>query len=140
MYASESDTCRRRILLVSELKIGAAFAGLLKGDDRDVDVVESYGRHEAMYVGLRHQAYDVVVLTNTTLLPCHILEVIPEIQSRFPAVRIVVMSGWMEPPFVKSLARLGIRDVFRLVADAETIKRRIVALTKGEIRRDDLLN
>lgn len=131
---------RHRILLVAEPVAARLFGAMLADADVELHQVESYGRHEALYVGLAHRAYDVVILTNTTLAWWHFFEVIPVIQERFPGVRILVASGWMEPSFVQMLARLGVRDVFRLIDCGERMKQRILDLARGEERLDDLAN
>ena len=81
-----------------------------------------------MYAKLASRVYEVVVLSNTTLAPGHILEVVPEIQFRFPSVSIVVLSGYMEDDFASRLVSLGVHDVFKMPSEARDAARRILAI------------
>ena len=116
---------------MSEVELGTVLTAMLQAKHLAVDVVESYGRHDAMYASLSRGAYDVVLLSNTTLTPKLILEVAPVIQSRFPAVRIVVLSGWMENDFVVSLELLDVHDVFKMTEGIEAAVHRIAELVNG---------
>jgi DNA-binding NarL/FixJ family response regulator len=117
-----------RVLVVSEEPLGGIMTRLLQAEGLTVDVVLSYGRHQTMYAKLAERAHDVVVLTNTTLTPTHILQVIPVIRRLFPWVRIVVLSGWLEGEFLSALERLEVRDAFKLPADLAAAVRRIHTL------------
>lgn len=127
---SESETAvssarLHRLLLVSDVPLAKLLVALLQAEDREIDSVESYGRYHALYAKLSCQAYDVVVLTNTTLTPKLILQVTPEIQWRFPAVSIVVLSGVMADDLAARLASLGIHDVFEMPNETFDAVRRI---------------
>ena len=127
-----TDTGFHKVLIVSEAPLGLVLTRMLQDRHVAADVVESYGRHAAMFAKLAEGEYPVVVLSNTTLTPKLMLEVIPEIQLRFPSVTILVLSACLESDFAASLERLRVHEVFKMLEDFEAAVERIAELVEGK--------
>jgi len=83
----------------------------------DVSFVARYNRLEQVYEELSRNPYDMVIPTNFVLTPVSITRLVPEIRSRFPLVKILVISGHAQLAYVNDLARKGADDFYALPFD-----------------------
>ena len=100
----------KAVLIIAD-ELGPPLREVLEREGLDVSIVKSYGRLEEVYSELARKHYDLVIPTNNSLGPQHLLEVVPEIRKRHPKIRIVVLSGYHPPDFVSRLQQSGI-DAF----------------------------
>ena len=112
--ANSTDKWVKRSILLIAAKdpLGDIFSQALVEEGFDVVVVESYGRLDEVYSELSRKKYDLVIATNNSLTPTHILELIPEIKRRWPDIKVVVLSGYYFPDFVVELKRANIDEFF----------------------------
>jgi len=122
-----SITKRHKILVVAD-ELGMILKEFLHAEGFDDNIVKSYGRLEEVYSELARLEYDMVILTNNSLRPGDILDLVPEIKLRFPGIRILVLSGYTSLDFVLKLKREKIDDFFPLPFKADELLPRIKEL------------
>jgi DNA-binding NtrC family response regulator len=104
-----------KILVVGELnQVGGFISTVFNKKGFDATVVDSsrYIKETCVeiYGELSRKNYDMVLLTNNGLSPNKILNLIPEIKKKHPAIKIFVLSGFNTPEFIKDLEKEGIDD------------------------------
>ena len=116
----EQSRPARSILLVCDREegLGEVLQAELEDEGFGSEIVESYGRLDEIYNELSVPGYRMVILTNNSLSPPHIVAVVPEIRKRFPAIKIVVLSGYTESAFVAKLHNAGINAFFEMPFDS----------------------
>ena len=123
----EQRKTRIKILLVAAKdELGMLLAEILGHEPFEVTVVESYGQLGEVYDELSRKEYRMVLLTNNSLSPAHILELVPEIKRQHQRLKVVVMSGYRSDEFEQELERCGIEAFVPLPFEPE----RLVVRTK----------
>ena len=112
--SNKSLNRKHRILLIADETVGASFKGALVAKGYEVKIIKSFGRLKVVYFELSRQKYDILILTNTSLRPRHILRLVPVIKLKFPKTKILVLSGWDRVDFITTLKLLKIDDFFLL--------------------------
>jgi len=102
-----SELTQKKSVLVIADELGQLLKEVLEKEGFDVSIVKSYGLLEEVYSELGRRQYDLVIPTNNSLKPEHILELVPEMKKRQPKIRIIVMSGYYPHDFVSHLERNG---------------------------------
>jgi DNA-binding NtrC family response regulator len=93
-------------LVIAELDtIGGLISIMLSREGFDVTVVDPSGlaSTEEVYPKLYQKKYDLILPTNNGLSPGKILGLIQEIKKKDPGTKIIVISGYSTPEFVKEL-------------------------------------
>ena len=121
-----------KILVIAELGgIGAMLSMVLSKEGYEVIVIEPFGYRSLPkgYTGvdeaMSQNKFDLIVPTNNGLPPAKILEFIPEIKKRDPAAKIMVISGYHPPDFLKELWEKGIDDYMPMPFDVEEFMARV---------------
>lgn len=83
-------------------------------------IIESYGKYDEILSELSSVQYCMVILTNTSLMPKHILELVPIIKQKYANIKILILSGYAEDNFDKTLISLG-ADAFMKLGDLSLI-------------------
>jgi DNA-binding NarL/FixJ family response regulator len=122
------DITKRSKILVMANDMGFIFKDMLTAEGFEVNVVESYGRLDEVYSELDRLDYDIVIPTNNSLMPAHILDLVSGIKLRFPGIRIMVISGYNAPDFVLKLQEYRIDGFFPLPFEVEKVLPRIKEL------------
>jgi DNA-binding NtrC family response regulator len=129
MTDKQQHKLRRNLLLVAAKdEMGMLLPEILKDEGVDVTVVESYGQLEEVYGELSRTKYYMVMLTNNSLMPPHILTLVPEIKRRYPGLKVTVMSGYRTHEFDRELELRGIEAFFPIPFDPEQFVARIKEL------------
>ena len=111
-----------KVLIVAELdQVGGAISKILNRVGFDVNVVNTsltLGQveetHSEIHAELSRGKYDLILLTNNGLRPIDIQAFIPEIKRKYAGIKIIVLSGWNTPEFVRDLMEQGIDDLLPL--------------------------
>ena len=94
----------------------SAFLGKLLGCRSNV--VGAYGGLKGVLSVLSQDRYDLLLVTNNSLVPDHIREVVSGVRSAYPALPILVVSGFTEPEFITDLVQRGANEVIPMPFDA----------------------
>ena len=70
-------------------------------------VVGAYGGLQDVLSALSQERYDLLLVTNNTLGPASIREVVSGVRSAYPALAILVVSAATEPVFISDLVQRG---------------------------------
>jgi DNA-binding response OmpR family regulator len=111
-----------KVLVVAELdQVGGIISKILNRTGFDVNVVNTsltLGQveetHSEIHAELSRGKYDLILLTNNGLRPIDIQAFIPEIKRKYAGIKIIVLSGWNTPEFVRNLMEQGIDDLLPL--------------------------
>jgi DNA-binding NarL/FixJ family response regulator len=104
--------------------IGACLAEVLREHGFDVEVMESFGElHDGP-----HETFDLVIVTNTSVPPRQIKNIIPEIKVRLPDARLIVLSGYCPDDFVAELLHKGMDGFLPLPYDQDSLLKRVDGL------------
>ncbi len=82
--------------------------GVLRGHGYEVTLRETYDTSSDGSPAMAHTKCDLVIITNTSLSPADIRNVIPDIRAGDPHARIIVLSGYSPDDFVADLKQDGI--------------------------------
>lgn len=99
---------------------------------RGVEIVGEADSTEELWTVLDKSAADILVL-DIYLRGVNTLELIPRIRSRFPNLRVIVMSGFDDPVFVSRAIRRGAHGFVSKTAEAEQLAQAIRAVTGGQV-------
>jgi DNA-binding response OmpR family regulator len=123
---------KHRVLVIAELRsLGGALLMILRKEGYEVTVVDPF--HSRSYPkgyadvdkAISEKKYDLIIPTNNGLVPGKILELVPEIRKIDPIVKILVMSGYDKPEFVRDLWEKGIDDFMLLPFSVEDFMARV---------------
>jgi DNA-binding response OmpR family regulator len=108
-----------RVLVIAELNhVGGNISKILNKKAFDVNVLDTSRQVKEALSEIRaelsRREYDLVLLTNTCLNPRMILYLVPEIKRSNSGIKIIVVSGWSTPEFVRGLMEQGIDDFLPL--------------------------
>lgn len=84
-------------------------------------VVGSYGGLKDVLTTLSQDSYDLLLVTNNTLVPDQIREVVSGVRSAYPRLAIIVVSGFAEPKFISDLAQRGADEFIAMPFDADQL-------------------
>jgi hypothetical protein len=126
----EQDRRRtRRILLITDPEeVPSALPGRLlhgRGNEMDVMAVYNQGDLEKVHDRLAAKAYDLLIPSNLGLSPWYIPALVSYAMELYPALKIMVISGWSSPDFVQDLDTRGINDFVHVPMQEEDLQRRI---------------
>jgi DNA-binding NarL/FixJ family response regulator len=125
----------KALVIAEAATVGFLISALLKREDFDVTVVDPFGSGsiEAVYREIFTKTYDLILPTNNGLTPPKILELIPEIRKKDRDVRIIVLSGYHPPEFVRELEEKDVDGFLPMPFPCEDLVRRVKeALTHRE--------
>lgn len=112
MYESTRGGAIHNVLVIAEKEpFGACLEAVLRKHAYNVTIEEFYGRFSDVLHDIVRTTLDLVIVTNTSLTPIHIRNIIPDIKARHSQVRIMVLSGYHSESFVADLGEKGM-DVF----------------------------
>jgi DNA-binding NarL/FixJ family response regulator len=76
---------------------------------------------------LSRKKYDMFLPTNNGLGPREIQALIPEIRKKHPGIKIIVLSGFSTPEFVRDLKEQGIDDFLSLPFPHDDLVQKVTA-------------
>ena len=108
-----------KVLVVGGLdQVGGIISNILNRKGFDVNAVDTSGQVKETLseipAELSRRKYNPVLLTNNGLIPRMILNLVPEIKRSNPGIKIIVLSGFSTPEFVRDLIEQGIDDFLPL--------------------------
>jgi DNA-binding NtrC family response regulator len=118
----------KRILLITDPEgtpsalLGWLFHG--RGNKVDVMAVYNQGDLEKVHDRLTAKAYDLLIPSNMGLSPWYIPALVSHARDLYPALKIMVISGWSSPDFVQDLHIRGIHDFVHVPMQEEDLQRR----------------
>jgi len=117
---------QNKVLVVADKDpLGDMIVDVLGDEGIGATVVESYGVFEEILSELDSSRYDLVLLTNSTLIPHQIPALLSEIKIKYPEVKVAVLSGHHKAEFVIDLERRDIDDFFPMPFEWDTFIKRI---------------
>lgn len=119
---------QKKILVVAaQDNIGELLSDILTKEGYFVSIVESWGIFEEVLFELKHEKYNMVLLTNNSLQPHYILSLVSEIKRQYPSLCVFVLSGYKAKDFIVDLKRQGIDEFLSMPFESDhlvsTIKR-----------------
>jgi DNA-binding response OmpR family regulator len=126
-----------RVLVVAELgSVGGFISTVLNKKGFDVTVVDSSRSIKETYVEihaeLSRKKYDMVLPTNNGLRPSDIQALIPEIKKKYPDIKIIVLSGFSTPEFIRDLREQGIDDFLSMPFSLDNLVQKVTSIFDGE--------
>ena len=119
----------KRILLITDPEeVPSVLLGRLlhgRGNEMDVMAVYNQGDLEKVHDRLAAKAYDLLIPSNLGLSPWYIPALASYARELYPALKIMVISGWNPPDFVQDLNARGINDFVHVPMQEEDLQRRI---------------
>jgi len=107
------------ILIAAEKgTIGPCLAESLMSGGFSSTVVD---RRDSLFYELREGSYSVLILTNTSLIPEEIIQLIPEIKYFYKNIKIIVLSGYSDNEFPEKVIERGASDFFSLPVNLEKL-------------------
>jgi len=107
---------------------GACLEAVLREHGCYVTIVESYGRFSDVFQDIARRKFDLVIATNTSIPPAHILSLVPDIKARHPHARIIVLSGYCPEDFVADLKQKGIDGFLPLPYEEDALLKEVTGL------------
>ena len=126
-----------KVLVVAELdSLGRLISYILNRIGFDVNVVDTSRYIKETYVEihaeLSRKNYDMVLLTNNGLRPIDIQALIPEIKKKHLGIKIIVLSGFSTPEFVRDLKEQGIDDFLSLPFAHDDLVQKVISIFDEE--------
>jgi DNA-binding NtrC family response regulator len=97
----------------------SAFLGKLLGCRSNV--VGAYGGFQEVLSALSQDRYDLLLVTNNSLVPEQIRELVSRVRSAYPGLAIIVVSGADEPEFISDLVQRGADDFIPMPFEANQL-------------------
>jgi DNA-binding NarL/FixJ family response regulator len=91
-------------------------------------MAESYGTFSDVFRNITRRKFDMVIATNTSLPPARIQRIVPEIKTRYPRARIIVLSGYYSEDFVADLKKKGIDGFLPLPYEDDSLLQEVAGL------------
>jgi CheY-like chemotaxis protein len=85
------------------------------------DIVEEYGDFKEVMQALSHGRYDLLLVTDNTLVPDQIRELVPRVREAYPGVAIIVLSCSPEREFQFDMARGGANEFIEMPFEIEVL-------------------
>jgi CheY-like chemotaxis protein len=115
-------------------QVGGIISNILNRKGFDVTVVDSSRSIKETYMEIRAELsrgkYDLVLLTNNGLRPSDIRVLIPEIKRKYPGIKIIVLSGWNTPKFIRDLKEQGIDGFLTLPFAHDDLVQKVTSIFK----------
>jgi DNA-binding NtrC family response regulator len=112
------------ILVIAETQeIGPCLEGILLRQGYSVTTGDTYDDRNA-----GDRVYDLIIVTNTSLTPDQIRNVIPGIKSLHPQSPVIVVSGYCVEEWVSDLKRLGVDKFLELPVAEDTLRTEVAAI------------
>ncbi len=106
------------LISANEQDLGVLFANVLTDAGFNSKIV---GRDKKLLHELHTGSYSVLILTNTSLIPDEVVELIPHIKAIDPNVKIIVLSGWIEENFPERILAVGASYFFPLPIELDIL-------------------
>lgn len=84
-------------------------------------VAGAYRGLKDVLTALSEDSYDLLLVTNNTLVPEQIREVVSGVRSAYPGLGIIVVSGSAEAEFTSDLIQRGADEVIPMPFDADQL-------------------
>ena len=128
-----------KVLVIAKLdQVGGIISKILNRKGFGVNVVDTSGQVEETYSKIRaelsRREYDLVLLTNNYLRPIDIQALIPEIKKKHPGIKIIVLSGWSTPEFVRDLKEQGIDNFLSMPFSLDDLVEKVTSIFDQENR------
>ncbi len=101
-------------------------------DSQDMELTDLYDRRALLLEGLELQIPDILLL-DINMPDGSGLELAKELHKSYPDLRIIGLSNYSEPGFIKSMLRNGARGYLLKNTGKQELKKAITAVYKGEI-------
>jgi hypothetical protein len=129
-----AGTCARssRILLITNP--GGAYVPLIRhlicGRGMSLAITDKHDQSDPgnVYERLAASRYDLLIPSNLELSPMYIPALVSTVRERYSTLKILVISGWDFPGFVRDLTTRGLHDFVPLPIGPEDLQRRIFRL------------
>jgi two-component system OmpR family response regulator len=126
-----------KVLVIAKLdQVGGIISKILNRKGFGVNVVDTSGQVEETYSKIRaelsRREYDLVLLTNNYLRPIDIQALIPEIKKKHPGIKIIVLSGWSTPEFVRDLKEQGIDNFLSMPFSLDDLVEKVTSIFDQE--------
>lgn len=108
--------------------IGVCLGDVLREHGCEVTVVESYGGFSDAPPNTPLETFELVIATNTSLLPSQIQRIVPDIKARHPHARLIVLSGYYPDDFVADLVQKGINGFLPLPFEQDALLKEVDGL------------
>ena len=130
-------TAKWKILVIAELEsVGGFLSPVLRSEAFDVTVVDSFRPVEEIYAEihaeLSRKNYDMILPTNNGLTPSKIQALVPEIKKKHPHTKIIVLSGYSTPEFVRGLKEQGIDDFLCMPFSLDDLVQKVTSIFDEE--------
>jgi serine/threonine protein kinase len=122
-----------KVLVVARLDdMGGFISKILNRKGFDVNVLDTSRQVKEALSEIRaelsRRESDLVLLTNTCLPPGMILNLVPEIKRSNPGIKIIVLSGFSTPEFVKDLKEQGTDDFLPLPFAPDDLVQKVTSI------------
>lgn len=122
-----------KVLVIGESdSVGGLVSKILSRKGFDVTVVDACFRPEKIHAELSRKKYDMILPTNNFLSPGQIQSLIPEVKTKYPAVKIIVLSGFNTPEFVRDLKEQGIDDFLSMPFSPDDLVEKVISIFDQE--------
>ena len=123
------------VLVVAEPDtIGGVISKILRKKGFDVTVVDVQARPEKVHAELSQKKYNLILLTNNVLSPRQIQALVPKIKRQYPSIKIIVVSGWKTPEFIRDLREKGVDDFLPLPLVFDDLLQKVTSIFDQENR------
>jgi len=127
---------QKKILVVAaQDNIGELLSYILTKEGYFVSIVESWGVFEEVFSELKRQQYNIVLLTNNSLQPHHILYLVSEIKNQFPSLCVFVLSGYKEKDFIVNLKQQEIDEFLSMPFKSDNLVSKIKRIFSNKSSR-----
>lgn len=109
------------LIIAGEQSLGPFFASFVDRLGFRSHVVEIYGNSGEVLNALSHEQYDLLLVTNNTLRPDQIPELVSRARSAYPELAIVVVSGYTAPEFISEVTKRGANDFIPIPFEADQL-------------------
>jgi DNA-binding NtrC family response regulator len=135
---------QKKILVVAaQDNIGELLSDILIKEGYFVSIVESWGVFEEVLSELKDEQYNMVLLTNNSLQPHHILDLVSKIKRQYPSLCIFVLSGYKEKDFIVNLKQQGIDEFLSMPFKSDNLiskMKRIFSNKSSRLKEKNFFN
>ena len=94
--------------------------------------IHQYMSNIEIHSELSRKNYDMVFLTNNSMGPRTIQALVPEIKKKYPHIKIIVLSGYSTPEFVRDLKEQGIDGFLSLPFSRDDLVQKVTSIFDEE--------
>ena len=127
-------TIHNVLVIAQRHALGACLEGVLQAHGYHTTISESYGRFTNVFPYIVFRRFDLVIVTNTSIPPTHIPSIVPDIKSRHPDGRIIVLSGYYPLGLVTDLKQKGVDGFLPLPFEEDALLEEMARLLSGPAR------